>query len=580
MHSLNLKLYLLPQTAPFPTLIIMSGTISKVKVGRLWGYPIIVTTGKSTHEAILLDCNTDDPQEFLNEQIDVKIRWKVAGYNDTVPARDVTLQDIDTQYYVPRKAATMAAESLSKKRKTTSDAPNSKHNSTNTMSNVNINNEDTNEEEDKKPSAVTSSVNIKEEEIETDNDDDNNEPVAVPSSANVKEEDVETDEEGDEKPQAVTSSTNIKEEEVETDNDEDKKPSAVMSGIKTEDIASVETKDIQEEKDNKEDKEAAGIVDLTTTNDDDKKLASASSSDPPTLVEFKFCSNGWLNDNIYLRSSLVYDYEWEGTLHIPMYQDAITGMYTLPVGKTLFRGKLDTKYHKKLDSDDYMEFEGSFVKTEVEPETLRSDYNQRLSREGSDKYYSIEFDLGMNSVEDDNGRKMVYPRENIPGKYTKSTPLNCRGLVLNEWEKNQGGELAAYENGLESYDEDFLKGVGLYTVLSAHKPNEESPLPLRVGPEGYKPDWNFLVNAHHARMQVFNWKVDWIHPQKQDLLYAQTAVKEYRHFLALKAELQEEEDKMDKVYSPSEEIDLVWHTHISFLRRYQCDTLYLTADKK
>jgi len=35
-----------------PYIAMSSNNISKIKVGRLWGYPIIVTTGKSKHEAI------------------------------------------------------------------------------------------------------------------------------------------------------------------------------------------------------------------------------------------------------------------------------------------------------------------------------------------------------------------------------------------------------------------------------------------------------------------------------------------------------------------------------------------------
>jgi len=46
----------------------------------------------------------------------------------------------------------------------------------------------------------------------------------------------------------------------------------------------------------------------------------------------------------------------------------------------------------------------------------------------------------------------------------------------------------AYENGNANY----CGVVALYTVLSVHKPREESPAPL---PKGYEPDWNFLVNA-------------------------------------------------------------------------------------
>ena len=162
-----------------------SSTPSKIKVGRQWGYPIIVTTGKSKHEAILLDCNTDNPQDFLQQNAEVKIRWKVAMYNERVPASDVELQNVDDTVYIrSRKSAAVAVES--KKRK----------------ANASIEN----------PTAVTSGINVKEEEIETDNDEDN------------------------EKPAAINSSVNVKEEEVETDNDDEKMPAAVTSGIKTEEI--------------------------------------------------------------------------------------------------------------------------------------------------------------------------------------------------------------------------------------------------------------------------------------------------------------------------------------------------------
>jgi len=42
-----------------------------------------------------------------------------------------------------------------------------------------------------------------------------------------------------------------------------------------------------------------------------------------------------------------------------MLQDASTGIYSLPIGRTVFKGK--------LDRDEYNDFEGCFVKTEVEP---------------------------------------------------------------------------------------------------------------------------------------------------------------------------------------------------------------------
>jgi len=199
----------------------MSSNPTKIKVGRLWGYPIIVTTGKSKHEAILLDCNDDNPQLFLQRNVNVKIRWKVAGYNDNVPASDVKLQNIDTEYYRPRRATAYSQHDeppVSKKRKTN-----------------NVDKAD----EDNKPSAVTSGINVKkEEEVETDSDEEVKKPSTVLSGINIKEEEVETDnDEDNKKPSAITSSSgavDIKTEaegEVETDDDRDMKPSAVTSSI-------------------------------------------------------------------------------------------------------------------------------------------------------------------------------------------------------------------------------------------------------------------------------------------------------------------------------------------------------------
>ena len=189
----------------------MSSTISKIKVGRLWGYPVTVTTAKSKHEAILLDCNDNNPQDFLKQNVNVKIRWKVAGYNDNVPAINVKLQNIDTEYYRPRRAAmaTQADEpSISKKRKTIAKS-----------GGVKVNDKKEDIDEDKKPFAVTSGITIKEEEVETDNDEEMEKPDAVSSSSlvQIKSEDIETDSDSEMRPSAVTSGINVKEEvEIKT----------------------------------------------------------------------------------------------------------------------------------------------------------------------------------------------------------------------------------------------------------------------------------------------------------------------------------------------------------------------------
>ena len=68
-----------------------------VKEGRVSGYPIVVTqvgsSRESKQDAILLECNTENPQDFLDRNKDgmVKIRWKFAAYNDSVPTNTVRL---------------------------------------------------------------------------------------------------------------------------------------------------------------------------------------------------------------------------------------------------------------------------------------------------------------------------------------------------------------------------------------------------------------------------------------------------------------------------------------------------------
>ena len=77
----------------------MEDQYKKIKVGRTWGYPIVVTQGKTEHESILLGCDDDNPQEYLNTTKNdnvVKIKWKVAGYNDIVPASSVRLHALYT----------------------------------------------------------------------------------------------------------------------------------------------------------------------------------------------------------------------------------------------------------------------------------------------------------------------------------------------------------------------------------------------------------------------------------------------------------------------------------------------------
>lgn len=71
----------------------------KIKAGRTLGYPITVTQDgvnrNSQHDAILLNCNDENPEEYLakfayNDK--VKIKWVHAGYNDSVAVGTITLK--------------------------------------------------------------------------------------------------------------------------------------------------------------------------------------------------------------------------------------------------------------------------------------------------------------------------------------------------------------------------------------------------------------------------------------------------------------------------------------------------------
>ena len=49
----------------------------KIKIGRTSGYHIVVTQGKNEHDAILLGCNTDDPQTYISKHN--RTRWRLDG---------------------------------------------------------------------------------------------------------------------------------------------------------------------------------------------------------------------------------------------------------------------------------------------------------------------------------------------------------------------------------------------------------------------------------------------------------------------------------------------------------------------
>mmetsp|Transcript_11271 Transcript_11271/g.25190 ORF Transcript_11271/g.25190 Transcript_11271/m.25190 type:complete len:167 (+) Transcript_11271:2-502(+) len=74
------------------------------------------------------------------------------------------------------------------------------------------------------------------------------------------------------------------------------------------------------------------------------------------------------------------------------------------------------------------------------------------------------------------------------------------------------------------------------------------------------PDWSALVRVVAARFP------------DQSESWVKRAVRQYRYFVDLKVDARLAKQQ----FSPSLEIDKIWHAHLSFTKRYQCDMLLLT----
>ena len=285
----------------------MSAPYSKIKVGRASGYPVVVTQGKSEHEAILRGCGDDENVEaHLADNIDgnVKIRWKTAGYDDSVPTKSVRLQNLGGAAHPVLGRRAVALSNLPADATKKADAS----------------------DEGRNPEAVTSSVAVKSEDAaygEDTYDEDSRKPAAVTSGVAVKSEDSAYGE--------------------DTDDEDNRKPAAVTSGVEVKS----EEKAFNDDTDDEDNRKPAGESDQI-----DKRKNSYSSEleakkkRMENVVEFKFCSKDF---------SVTKGYEWKGTLHVPMLQDPASGLYRLPLGKTKFIGSM--KRNGVPTSD---EFEGSF----------------------------------------------------------------------------------------------------------------------------------------------------------------------------------------------------------------------------
>ena len=277
------------------------------------------------------------------------------------------------------------------------------------------------------------------------------------------------------------------------------------------------------------------------------------------LVEFKFRS---------YKTQLFKEGGLKGTLHVEMDQDQESGIYSIPVGETSFRVKLeDVKTESWCMGDGgWDEFSGTFS---------RKDSNGPIDM---DPGLILDYCTGNHrdfktTVRPPNAARRMYPgyREI---KESGSEPFVARGL--SNWEEGQGGFLELIASVSTEWRNDVRWGwyggtypetraaegtykIKLYTVLSAHRPNEgEDSLPKYTS--GKFPDWDALVHVVAAR-----------NPDKS-ASWAERAVRQYRYFMDLKVDPKLAKQK----FSPSLLIDDIWHAHLSFTERYQHDIVSLT----
>ena len=294
------------------------------------------------------------------------------------------------------------------------------------------------------------------------------------------------------------------------------------------------------------------------------------------LVEFKFRNS---------QTSLLYEGEWEGTIVVPMLQDARTGLYRLPPTEEIkFQGTRSmfevwksevTGDELKLLWKDNGRFEGCF---------------RRRDGPGSElAYLDLGLDVGVCWDSDDRPEpeKAVSKRGKLqevcerteqklrtpacPLDTTNAPSADVAAEQLQEWERNQGGMLSAWAKvsiakSFEDKDNEWMKHpkfketgtykMKLYTVLSVQRPDART---------NHQPDWAALEKIVLARF-----------PDK-NAVWAKRAVKQYRLFLELKIAANDfVSDIYTQIYWPSRPIDEIWQAHISHLDVYQQDILSLT----
>lgn len=257
---------------------------------------------------------------------------------------------------------------------------------------------------------------------------------------------------------------------------------------------------------------------------------------------------------------------FSGKFHVEMHQDPNTGRYTIPI-----RNNNNTPVQFYLD-DTFKSTEAWCMGDETCKE-FSGFFSSSMDR-------GVSFDSGL-TLDYFTGNHRNFRVTVRPHHFTRYAPnlkdikqdgsTNFIGRNIDTWETQQGGFLefiasvaTTWTNAVRwgyyggTFDElreaEGRYKIKLYTVLSAHRPNQLS-LPEFI--IGQSPDWDALVQVVHARFP------------DHSKSWAVRAVRQYRYFVELKI-------NGTKNISPSYAIDEVWHAHLSFPEQYQRDMIALT----
>ena len=302
------------------------------------------------------------------------------------------------------------------------------------------------------------------------------------------------------------------------------------------------------------------------------------------VVEFNFeaSKNGICSENFKQGCPT---FKITGVMHIPLLQCPRTGHFQAPLGTTEFDVLIN------IDEDTGFKMIDGYNMEDVRECRLRGTLiNDRLSRgESSMKEMHLGLRMNSNFSEESLVDLTLSPSTGPvdradfttkPHRNKGNRPIEFFSQRIDQWLSSSGGmlhfysyhgNLGFYDNFREWFEEEHKELIDevendatleadyklkLYTVLSAHRPNEVSP--LTVPSNDYQPAWSALEDLIVLRLN-------------KERSWAEQAVENYILFLELKRDFNDYEDSI--LFSPSYLVDEVWHAHLSFTDRYQKDIM-------